>query len=719
MTHRAAVFGAGPAGFYTTDQLLSEGWEVDLYDTLPTPFGLVRSGVAPDHPKLKSVTRIYEKTAAKPGFRFFGGVALGEDVTREELLERYHAVVYAVGTADDNRLGIPGEDRPGSHSATEFVAWYNGHPDYAGHQFDLSGGRAVVIGNGNVAIDVARMLVLDPDELAPTDTADHAITHFGRSTVDEVILLGRRGPAQAAFTNPEVRELGELAPRRRGLRPPAGRGGHRARDADPERNVELFRDYAAREPQGKSHRIELRFLRSPLEILGEGEDGPVTGVRVSVNRLEDGRAVPTGEEEVIACALVLRSIGYRGRPLDGIPFDERRGLIANEGGRVGARRVLRRLDQARPLRRDRHQQEGRRRHRRAHPRGRAGRHAGTPAEPDPDAIAAWLAERGPTPSRGRAGRRSTRPRRRRRGPGPPAREARDAGRAARGGPPRAGSSLAQRRPQPVDRRRHVRRVDVVRGVGLVVLDGQAAGLEQLAGAARERDVHDRVVAAVGDERARARAVGERGLPAVDGRDEAGEGEDAGGRRAVRAEPQRVAHHRAHREAAEDGPLRGRARALPQLVVQLRERAVGGVERVVVGVADARHDVPVVPRPARELQRRARRTTCNRRSGSSTSARPSRSCSSAPRPWWRTTRPAGSPSAGRSRWISALIRPRGRARVDDGRQRALELLAQVLVLGRQPQRLAEVLRVLVDREAGGEGRDLEQHPARLAEVDRRK
>ena len=183
--HRAAVIGSGPAGFYTTDQLLDKGWEVDLYDALPTPFGLVRSGVAPDHPKLKSVTRIYEKTAAKPGFRFFGGVALGRDITREELLERYHAVVYAIGTADDNRLAIPGEDRPGSHSATEFVAWYNGHPEYAGHSFDLSGGRAVVIGNGNVAIDVARMLVLDPAELAPTDTADHAIDHFGRSTVEE------------------------------------------------------------------------------------------------------------------------------------------------------------------------------------------------------------------------------------------------------------------------------------------------------------------------------------------------------------------------------------------------------------------------------------------------------------------------------------------------------------------------------------------------------
>ena len=170
--HRAAIVGAGPSGFYAADQLLKAGWEVDLFDALPTPYGLVRAGVAPDHPKIKSVTRVYDKTAAHECFRFFGGVTLGADVSREDLLERYHAVVYAIGTSQDNRLGIPGEDRPGSHPATDFVAWYNGHPDFADHLFDLNGGRAVVIGNGNVAIDVARMLVLDPRELAPTDTAD-------------------------------------------------------------------------------------------------------------------------------------------------------------------------------------------------------------------------------------------------------------------------------------------------------------------------------------------------------------------------------------------------------------------------------------------------------------------------------------------------------------------------------------------------------------------
>src|SRR3954452_24348063 len=176
---RVAVVGAGPAGFYACEDLLKAGFEVDLYDVLPTPFGLVRAGVAPDHPKIKSVTRRYEKTAAQPGFRFFGGVELGSDVTRADLFERYHAVIYAVGTAADNRLGIAGEDRPGSHAATEVVAWDNGHPDFPDRAFDLNASRAVVIGNGNVAIDVARMLVLDPDEVKTTDTADHAIHGLG------------------------------------------------------------------------------------------------------------------------------------------------------------------------------------------------------------------------------------------------------------------------------------------------------------------------------------------------------------------------------------------------------------------------------------------------------------------------------------------------------------------------------------------------------------
>jgi ferredoxin/flavodoxin---NADP+ reductase len=344
--YRVALVGAGPAGFYAAAQLLDEGFAVDLLDLLPTPFGLVRAGVAPDHPKIKSVTRMYEKTARREGFRFFGGIELGRDVSRADLRSRYHAVVYAVGTADDNRLGIPGEDRPGSVPATTFVAWYNGHPHACDERFDLSVERAVVVGNGNVAIDVARMLVLAPDELAATDTADHAIGAFRDAGVREVVLLGRRGPAQAAFTNPELRELGELS-RADVIVDPADLEldaeslAWLEREGDPtaKRNVEILREYAAREPTGHSHRVVLKFLRSPVEILGEGDDGPVTGVRVVENRIERGddgrlRAAATGEEEVIECGLVLRSIGYRGRALDDIPFDERKGLIRNAGGRV-------------------------------------------------------------------------------------------------------------------------------------------------------------------------------------------------------------------------------------------------------------------------------------------------------------------------------------------------------------------------------------------------
>jgi len=346
---RAAIIGAGPSGFYTTGMLLNAGFAVDLYDVLPTPFGLVRAGVAPDHPKIKAVTRVFDKTAKHADFRFFGGVELGCDIARAELLERYHAVVYALGTGEDNRLGIPGEDLPGSHAATRFVAWYNGHPHHADHEYNLSVRRAVVVGNGNVSIDVARMLVLPPEELHATDVADHAINVLNDSQLEEVVLLGRRGPVQAAFTNPELRELGELSRADVIVDPAAleldlaSEATLATADGTVTRNVEILRGYAARaggdDGGGEGHhrqRVVLKFLRSPIALLG---DGRVEAVRVAVNRIEAGadgrlRAVPTGEEEELPCGLVIRSIGYRGVEIPGVPFDPRRGLIRNLAGRV-------------------------------------------------------------------------------------------------------------------------------------------------------------------------------------------------------------------------------------------------------------------------------------------------------------------------------------------------------------------------------------------------
>jgi ferredoxin--NADP+ reductase len=346
---RVAIVGAGPSGFYAAGQLLSAKdlaveVQVSMFDRLPTPYGLVRFGVAPDHPKIKSVIRVYEKIAKKPGFRFFGNVTVGEHITHEELTERFDAVLYTTGASHDRRLGIPGEDLPGSHPATDFVAWYNGHPDAAHFQFDLSGKRAVVIGNGNVAIDVARMLALTPEELQVTDTADHAIDALAASEIEEILVVGRRGLAQAAFTNPELRELGELEDADIIVSPDdaaldAGSQAWLERDgADvrEQRNVEIATEYSTRTPEGKKRRVVLRFLRSPLRIFG---DGKVEGIELVKNELvadDDGwlSARATDQTETIDCSLVLRSIGYRGSPLDGVPFDDQRATISNLAGRV-------------------------------------------------------------------------------------------------------------------------------------------------------------------------------------------------------------------------------------------------------------------------------------------------------------------------------------------------------------------------------------------------
>lgn len=343
---RVAIVGAGPSGFYAAEHILKGEdlhAQVDLFDRLPTPFGLVRGGVAPDHPKIKSVIRVYEKTAAREGFRFFGNVKVGHDVEVADLERLYHAIVFTVGCETDRTLGIPGEDLPGSHAATAFVGWYNAHPDYAGEEFDLSCERAVVIGNGNVAMDVARMLALTEHELRQTDTADHAIEALARSQIREIVVLGRRGPAQAAFTNPEIRELGEMEDADVVVDPaeaeldPASQAYLESEQADKTTrvNVETVQEFAARQPAGKRRRIVLRFLRSPVEIEGEGK---VERIAIGRNELVDEggtlRARDSGEREELECGLVLRSVGYTGVPIEGVPFDERRGLILNEGGRV-------------------------------------------------------------------------------------------------------------------------------------------------------------------------------------------------------------------------------------------------------------------------------------------------------------------------------------------------------------------------------------------------
>jgi ferredoxin--NADP+ reductase len=342
---RVAVVGSGPAGFYAADALLKSEdpvCEVDMFDRLPTPWGLVRLGVAPDHPNIKAVSRAFERIAERPGFRFFGNVEVGRDLSHGDLTRLYDAVVYAVGAQTDRRMGIPGEDLPGSWPATAFVAWYNGHPDFQDLDFDLSCERAVVVGNGNVAVDVARMLALTAEELAPTDTTDAAIAAIVGSGLREIVMLGRRGPVQAAFTTPELQELGELEGADVVVDPadleldPASEQELEAGSAIPRRNVELLREYASREPAGRPRVVRLRFRASPVAILG---DGRVEAVEIARSTLvADGsgqiRAVATEEREVIPCGIVFRSVGYRGVALPGVPFDEARATISNEDGRV-------------------------------------------------------------------------------------------------------------------------------------------------------------------------------------------------------------------------------------------------------------------------------------------------------------------------------------------------------------------------------------------------
>lgn len=342
---RVAIVGSGPAGFYAAEALqkAAPGIAIAMFDRLPTPFGLVRGGVAPDHPKIKSVSRVFERIASQPGFRFFGNVQAGRDITPDELKHHFDAVIYAFGADADRHLDIPGEQLAGSHTATELVAWYNGHPDYADRAFDLSQRAVAVVGIGNVSMDVVRIIATDPDHLATTDLAAHALAALRNANLQELHIIARRGPVQAACTTPELRELGEIdgvdvIVDPLDLQLDSTSAAFLADEANrtEQNNLALLRGWAERGSTGALRRIVFHFCVSPVELVGKEH---VEGIRVVHNRLiPDGRgsvqAIATDETTTIPVGLVFRSVGYRGTELPGLPFDARRGVIPNVTGRV-------------------------------------------------------------------------------------------------------------------------------------------------------------------------------------------------------------------------------------------------------------------------------------------------------------------------------------------------------------------------------------------------
>lgn len=341
---RAAVIGAGPSGFYAAAALLKEGVTVtvDLFDRLIAPHGLVRYGVAPDHQNIKAVAKTYDRTAADPAFRYFGNVEIGKDITHTELKRHYDVIFYTTGAQSDRRLGVPGEDLPNSMSATEFVAWYNGHPDYKDLQVDLSCEAAIVVGVGNVAMDVARILAKSVDELKETDIADHALAQLAKSNIKDIYIVARRGPAQVKFTNAEIREMGHLEVADaivldNELRLDRASSAAIEGDTAMQKNLDYLRAYAEIGVTGKPRRVHFRFLLSPVEIIGE--NGKIVAVKMEKNELRpsvsgDIKASGTGQYETIPAGMILRSVGYKGVPLEGVPFDNRNGVIPNEIGRV-------------------------------------------------------------------------------------------------------------------------------------------------------------------------------------------------------------------------------------------------------------------------------------------------------------------------------------------------------------------------------------------------
>lgn len=335
-----AVIGSGPAGIYAAEALVKQtdgNVRVDVFDRLPTPYGLVRYGVAPDHKSIKSIAKYLQKVLENPAVRFFGCVELGSDVTRSDLLDCYDAVVYSTGAMVDRHMRVPGEDLPGSIAATDFVNWYCGHPDAADHTFDLSVEEVAVIGVGNVAVDVVRILAKTADELRETDVPEQVIEALSHSRVKRVHMIGRRGPAQAKFTTKEARELGELpnasihvSPEDMDLDPASAELAESDRKV--RGNIKALEAWTGEPAAGRARHIDVRFWRAPAEIIGTDR---VEGLRLEKTRLDEtGRVTGTGEFETLPVGLVLRSVGYQSVPLDGVPFDERSYTVPNEGGRI-------------------------------------------------------------------------------------------------------------------------------------------------------------------------------------------------------------------------------------------------------------------------------------------------------------------------------------------------------------------------------------------------
>lgn len=343
---RVAIVGSGPAGFYAAEALFKSdvNVEVDLYDSLPAPFGLVRYGVAPDHAKIKNVIKVYEKTAQHAGFAFMGHVSVGKDIAVDELRRFYDAVLFTCGAQTDRRLGIPGEDLPGSYTATEFVAWYNGHPEYQDRVFDLSHPVAMVIGQGNVAVDVARILCKTVDELKETDITAHALDVLAGSRLKEIHMIGRRGPVQAAFTPQEIKEFGDLEDcdpvvdaRDLELSDTSKAELEDRRGSGARKNYDALKGFAGRVEPTKGRRFVVHFYESPKALLGNDR---VERLVIERNRLEGEpfkqKARGTGETFEMDCNVFFRSVGYRGVAIDGVPFHESWGVFPNEAGRITA-----------------------------------------------------------------------------------------------------------------------------------------------------------------------------------------------------------------------------------------------------------------------------------------------------------------------------------------------------------------------------------------------